>query len=63
MMLLIIWFAEGIFPMTIPLHEPSRFCKPLVTVSPAQKLMKLASSLDSQVSEMLFAQLEMCSLT
>jgi hypothetical protein len=31
----------------IPLQEPSRFCSPLVTVSPEQKLMKLASSLES----------------
>ena len=29
----------------IPLQEPSRFCRPLVTVWPEQKLMKLALSL------------------
>jgi hypothetical protein len=30
----------------MPLHDPSRFCKPLVKVCPAQKLMKLALSLE-----------------
>jgi hypothetical protein len=47
MMLLIILLVAGILPMTIPLQEPPWTCRPLVRVWPAQKLMKLASSLRS----------------
>ena len=34
------------YHLRIPLHEPSRFCSPLVSVWPEQKLMKLLSSLN-----------------
>lgn len=39
------FLAEGIFPIGMPLHDPSRSCLPLVRVWPEQKLMKLAASM------------------
>lgn len=33
--------VEGIWPIGAGLHDPFGFCKPLVRLDPAQKLMKL----------------------
>lgn len=37
--------VAGIWPMGIPLQDPSVMREPLVSFSPEQKLMKFASSL------------------
>lgn len=37
--------GEGEMYEPIPLHDPPLFCRPLVSVCPEQKLMKLAESL------------------
>jgi len=48
----IMFFAAGIFPIGIPLQEPRVSWAPLVSVCPAQKLIKLALSL-SGVSKLI----------